>query len=69
MGGRNNGMTLGEAIYTLKELRVKVGYFDYPTLEQISMMKQIMKIIEVLEVPELVGKDEYIQHSIRKHNN
>ena len=61
-------MTLGEAIHTLKELRSVIGFYDYPTIEQISLMRQILKIIEGLEVPELVGKDEYL-HSIQQHNN
>ena len=62
-------MTLGEAIYTLKNLEAQIGYFDYPTIEQLIIMKQILIIIEELEAPELVGQNVNIRDSIQQYNN
>ena len=50
-------MTLGESIYTLKNMEAQIEYFDYPTSEQLIIVKQILMIIEELETPELVGKN------------
>jgi len=62
-------MTLGEAIYTLKNMEAQIRYFDYPTFEQLIIVKQILMIIEELETPELVGKNVDLRDSVQQYNN
>ena len=57
-------MTLGESIYTLKEKEALLRYTDYPTLEQLVLIKQILTIIRETETPELVGNYVHIRNSI-----
>ena len=57
-------MTLGEFIYTLKEKEALLRYTDYPTLEQLVLIKQILTIIRETETPELVGNNVHIRNSI-----
>ncbi len=58
-------MTLGEAIYALKEKEALLQYTDYPTLEQLVLIKQILTIIRETETPELVGNNVHIRNSIQ----
>jgi hypothetical protein len=62
-------MTLGETIYTLKNMEAQIKYFDYPTSEQLIIVKQILMIIEELETPELVGKNVDIRDKLQQYNN
>ena len=62
-------MTLGDSIYRLKRLQEKSAFQDYPDLEQLKSIKRILKLIKGLEGPELVGKDEYIQHGLQQHHD
>ena len=62
-------MTLGEAIYTLKNMEAQIRYFDYPTLEQQIIVKQILMIIEELEPPELVGDNDDLRDKLQQYNN
>ena len=57
-------MTLGEAIYALKKKEALLRYTDYPTLEQLVLVKQILTIIREVETPELVGNYVHIRNSI-----
>jgi len=58
-------MTLGESIYSLKEKEALLRYTDYPTLEQLVLIKQILTIIRETETPELVGNNVHIRNSIQ----
>ena len=62
-------MTLGESIYTLKNMEAQIEYFDYPTSEQLIIVKQILMIIEELETPELVGKNVDLRDKLQQYNN
>ena len=57
-------MTLGESIYALKEKEALLRYTDYPTLEQLVLINQILTIIRETETPELVGNNVHIRNSI-----
>ena len=62
-------MTLGQSIYTLKNMEAQIRYFDYPTLEQLIVVKQILMIIEELETPELVGDNVDLRNKLQQYNN
>jgi hypothetical protein len=62
-------MTLGEAVCTLKNMEAQIRYFDYPTIEQLIIMKQILMIIEELETPELVGDNVDLRNKLQQYNN
>ena len=62
-------MTLGESVCTLKNMEAQIRYFDYPTIEQLIIMKQILMIIEELEPPELVGDNVDLRDKLQQYNN